>query len=93
MATSLKLPPKLKARVAAASRRAGKTPHAFMVEAIERQTDAAERRHRLISAALASEKETFESGEVFDAADVHGYLRARAKGEMATPPKRRPWRR
>ena len=40
----LDLPAKLKRRIAAVARSTGKTPHAFMVEAIETETRLAEQR-------------------------------------------------
>lgn len=40
--TTLKLPDELKARIAAAAEQTGKTPHAFMVETLQAQTDLAE---------------------------------------------------
>jgi predicted transcriptional regulator len=80
MSTSIKLPPKLKARVASVAKRAGKSPHAFMVEAIERQTAQQERRERFVAEALAAEAEALETGLAFDADDVHAAMEARARG-------------
>ena len=42
--TTIRLPPDLKARVVAAAKRAGTTPHSFIVEAIAEKADEAERR-------------------------------------------------
>ena len=92
MATSLKLPPQLKTRVASAAKEAGKSPHAFMVEAIERQVDQAERRRRLIEEALAAEQETLETGLAYNADEVHAAMAARARGAKAPRLKARPWR-
>jgi hypothetical protein len=39
--TTLKLPDDLKARIAVVAEQTGKTPHAFMVEALQRQTKLA----------------------------------------------------
>ena len=41
--TTIKLPDKLKERIAPLADAAGKTPHAWMVEALERQADLAAR--------------------------------------------------
>jgi len=49
--TTLKLPEQLKARVVKAAAGAGKSPHAFMVEAIDLQTQLAERRREFIASA------------------------------------------
>ncbi|MCI0571551.1 MAG: hypothetical protein L0Y66_12415 [Myxococcaceae bacterium] len=92
MATSLKLTPKLKARVAAVVKGTGKSPHAFMVDAIEQQTVRAEQRKRFVADALAAEKETLESGLAYDADDVHAAMEARARGRRVTRPKAKPWR-
>lgn len=94
MSTSLKLPPKLKARVASAAKRAGKSPHAFMLEAIERQTEQQELRQRFVADALAAEAEAEESGLGYDADEVHAAMDARAQGARParTRLKARPWR-
>jgi len=42
--TTLKLPEKLKRRITTLAKAAGKTPHAFMVDALETQAALAERR-------------------------------------------------
>ncbi len=92
MATSLKIPLQLKTRVVAAAKGAGKTPHAFMVEAIEHQVSQAERRQRFVADALAAEKETLETGLGFSAEEVHAAMETRARGNKARRLKARPWR-
>jgi len=57
VSTTLKLPEKLKSRVTHAAKAAGKTPHAFMVEAIELQTALSERRREFLDDALAAREE------------------------------------
>ena len=47
--TTLKLPEELKERIAAAAADAGKSPHAFMVEALAAQTGLAERRRVFVA--------------------------------------------
>jgi predicted transcriptional regulator len=69
--TTLKLPASLKARIARVAKKAGQTPHAFMVEALERQTDREERVEAFIKEALAADRDVDAGGEVFLAADVH----------------------
>jgi predicted transcriptional regulator len=81
MPTSLKLSAALKARVLSAAKKAGKTPHAFMVEAIERHTEGAERRQRFVAAALAAEQEAMTSGKGYEAAEVHAAMKARAEAK------------
>ena len=92
MATSIKLPPRLKARVASAAKKAGKSPHAFMLEAIEQGTTSAERRQRFVADALAAEVETRGTGQGFAADEVFRYLEARARGGKPRRPRAKPWR-
>ena len=90
--TSLKLPKDVKELAAAAARQQGVTPHAFMVNAIRAAAERAEKRASFVSDAAESRAETLESGKGYPAADVHDYVRARAKGKTATRPKARSWR-
>ena len=90
--TSLKLPEPLKARVAALAEQSGKSAHAYMLEAIERETSRAEKRQAFVADALAAEKDMERSGLVFDAHDVHAYWRARLAGKKTAKPKLKPWR-
>lgn len=92
MPTSLKLPPQLKSRVEMVAKGAGKSPHAFMVEAIEQQVAQTERRQRFVEEALSAEKEALETGEGFNADEVHEAMAARARGSMTRRLKARPWR-
>lgn len=85
--TTLKLPEILKKRIAPLAESAGKTPHAWMVEAIETQATLAEKRRAFIADALAAEKEVERTGLVYRAEDVHRYMRARAAGKKAPRPK------
>ena len=91
--TTLKLSEDLKKRIAAAAEDSGKSPHAFMVEAIEQQTALAELRQAFVTSALAAEAEALKSGIGYSAADVHAYIEALARGEKAARPKARRWRR
>ena len=90
--TSLKLPQDLKSRIAVIAERQGVSPHAFMVEAIRREADQAERRAAFVAEALAARGEAVETGEGFDAADVHEYLRGRVDGAEGPLPKPKSWR-
>jgi predicted transcriptional regulator len=91
MPTTLKLPEALKRRVTAAARAADKSPHAFMLEAIERQTRLDEERRAFVAEALTARAEAVESGHGFAAVDVHRYIAARVRGKKAKPPKARAW--
>ena len=87
--TTLKLPDGLKHRVAEAAATAGRSPHAFMVEAIERQTQLAERRRQFIESALEAEREVAEFGLVYDGDEVLTYLKSRLDGKKARRPRKR----
>ena len=89
--TTLKLPESLKKRIAPLADSAGKTPHAWMVEAIETQATLAEKRRSFVADALAAEKEVERVGLVHRAEDVHRYIRARAAGSKARRPKLVKW--
>jgi predicted transcriptional regulator len=90
--TSLKLTDELKQRAAAAAQSQGVSPHAFMVAAIQSATAAAERRAAFVADALAARTAMLESGQGYDADDVHAYVRGRAAGEKLARPKAKPWR-
>ena len=91
-ATTIKISPELRHRVALAAKKAGTTPHAFMVQAVERQTELAELRLSFVADALAAEKEVLRAGLAFRANDVHAYFEARLKGEKPRRPKATRWR-
>ncbi len=84
VSTTLKLPEDLKRRLAPLAKSAGKTPHAWMIEALETQATLAEKRRAFIDDARAAEKEAEETGVVYGAEDVHRYIRARASSMWPT---------
>jgi len=85
--TTLKLPEELKARIASAAQKAGKTPHAFMIEALAAHTALAERRREFLASAYAAEQEVAEYGLVYDADEVFSYLRDKVTGKRAKRPR------
>ena len=88
--TTLKLPDELKLRVAEAAESAGKSPHAFMLEA---QTRLAERRREFIGSALAAEQEAAQFGLVHDGDEVLSYLQSLLDGRAVRRPRpRKAWR-
>ena len=89
--TTLKLPEKLKRRIAPLAKSADKTPHAWMLEALELQASLAERRRSFVADALDSEKQVRKSGKAYRAEDVHRYIRARASGRKPARPKPVKW--
>jgi predicted transcriptional regulator len=92
VATTLKIDADLKRRVVAAAKAADKSPHAFMLEAIEHQTRLDEERRAFVADAVGARAEALKSGQGYAAADVHRYLAARVRGDRATRPKARTWR-
>jgi predicted transcriptional regulator len=88
--TTLKLPSALKTRIARVARKMGRTPHAFMVEALEQQTQREERMEAFVKEALAADRAIEAGGDVFAAADVHAWLARLARGEEGARPT--PWR-
>lgn len=89
--TTLKLPERLKQRIGPLARSAGKTPHAWMVEALEAHTALEEKRKTFVAYALAAEREVERRGKAYRAEDVHRYIRARAAGKKAKRPNLTRW--
>ncbi|MBK7137411.1 MAG: hypothetical protein IPH73_14820 [Rhodocyclales bacterium] len=87
--TTIKLPDDLKDRVVYAAAAAGKSPHAWMVDAIEAQAALAQRRQAFVASALKAEQEVAEYGLVYDADEVFSYILAKAECKRATKPKPR----
>lgn len=85
--TTLKLPDELKERIVSAAEAAGKSPHAFMVEALATQTALSERRRAFVEAAQVAEQEVAEYGLVYDADEVFSYLQDKLSGKRAKRPK------
>ena len=85
--TTLKLRAPLKARIAQLAEGGGKTPHAWMVDALEAQIALAEMRGAFIAEAEASAAEIDAGGPLYVAKDVHAYIVPRAAGERAHRPK------
>ena len=87
VATSLKLPKTLKSRITRLAKRAGESPHAFMLRLLEEQIEAAERFEQFVADARQADQRMQESGQGYAAADVHRYLEARITGHKETRPK------
>ena len=85
--TTLKLPEPLKARIAPLAEAAGKTPHAWMIDALETQAALAEMREAFIAEAEASAAAVDAGGPLYAAEDVHAYIMARAIGKAARRPR------
>lgn len=72
-------------RLAAESR---KSPHAFMLEAIEQHTELAERRRQFVASALIAEQEVAQYGLVHDGDEVISWFLARAEGQKPRRPRK-----
>lgn len=86
--TTLKLPETLKARVNESAAHAGQSPHAFMVEAIERQTQLAEQRREFVATAISAEQEVADYGLIHEGDDVLADLKAKLERRKANRPRK-----
>jgi predicted DNA-binding protein len=93
VATSLKLPKNLKSRITRLAKRAGESPHAFMLRMLEEQTEAVERFEQFVADAKEADRRMLERGQGYAAGDVHRYLEAKIAGRKTTRPKPVQWRR
>lgn len=88
--TTLKLPEKLKSRIARLAKATQRSAHGLMVEALEREVAREERMQAFVREALAADAKV-EAGEaVYRADDVHAWLSRLARNPKAARPK--PWR-
>ncbi|MDP2787365.1 MAG: hypothetical protein Q8O79_04745 [Pseudomonadota bacterium] len=84
--TTLKLPDTLKTRIANAAEAAGKSSHAFMVDALQVQTELAEKRREFVNSALLAREEVAQYGLVYDADEVFSYIQALLEGKQVERP-------
>lgn len=87
--TTIKIGEEMKGRVARAAADAGKSPHAFMLEAIERHTELAERRRHFVASALRAEEEVAQYGLVHDGDEVLAWFQSRLEGAHPARPRKR----
>lgn len=86
-ATTIKLPDELKQRIAPLAEAAGKTAHAWMVEALDRQAAMSEAREAFLRDAEASAAEVDAGGALYAAEDVAAYLLSRTAAKPAARPR------
>jgi predicted transcriptional regulator len=84
--TTIRLPEHLKARVAAAAKRAGTTAHSFILEAIAEKADAEERRSDFHEAAEKRYADIIASGKTIPWSEMRAYLESRLAGKKARRP-------
>ena len=70
----------MKARIAPLAAAQGKSPHAWMVEALQAQVALAALREGFVTDALAAAHDIDAGGALFAREDVAAYLRGRATG-------------
>lgn len=84
--TTIRLPEALKARVAAAAKRAGTTAHSFILAAIAEKTDHDERRSEFHELAERRYAEIIASGETIPWSEMRTYLKGRLEGRKPRRP-------
>lgn len=85
--TTLKLPEKLKARIARLAKQSGRTAHSLMVEALEREVAREERMRDFVREALDADRGVEDGAGVYRAKDVHAWLERLARDPKAPRPK------
>lgn len=87
--TTIRLPEDLKARVAAAAKRAGTTSHSFILEAIAEKAEQEERRTDFHQVAEERYARIVASGKTIPWDEMRGYLEDRLAGRKAKRPSAR----
>jgi predicted transcriptional regulator len=87
--TTIRLPEELKARLAAAAKRAGSTSHNFILQAIAEKTELEERRADFHEEADRRYAEIVATGKTISWETMRAYLKARAVGKKLPRPKAR----
>ena len=91
--TTIRIEDELKTRITAVAERAGKTPHAFMLDAIAQRVEQAEQEaavHRLADARWDNVRAT---GKTVAWDDAKAWLEARSRGEHPERPSPRAFER
>ncbi len=88
--TTIRLPPKLRARLRAIAKETDRSVHSLILEAVEKHAAYEEQMRSLVKEALAADADVERGGEAFKADDVHAWARRIAQGEAS--PRPRPWR-
>ena len=89
--TTIRLPPRLRARIHALAKQTGRSAHSVILEAVERHADYEEQMRSLVKEALEADVEIERTGEIYRADDVHAWVDRLARGQSSPRPK--PWRR
>ncbi len=89
--TTIRLPPKLRARLRAIAKETDRSVHSLILEAVEKHAAYEEQMRSLVKEALEADAEIERTGEVYRAEDVHAWAE-RLAGKVASP-RPKPWRR
>ena len=89
--TTIRLPPKLRARIQALAEQSGRSAQSLIVEAVERHADSEERMRSLGLETIADDTEMEPTEEVHRAQDVHAWMNRLADAQAPARPT--PWRR
>lgn len=89
--TTLKIPDKLKSRIARLAKTTRRSAHSLMIEALEREVAREERVQAFVREAGAADAAIDAGQQVYRAEDVHAWLERLATKPKAARPK--PWRR
>lgn len=84
--TTIRIDDTLKARVAVAAERAGKTAHAFIVDAIAQTVEQAEMDDAFHRVAEERWARVLATGKTVPLSEAQAYLEARARGERPRKP-------
>ena len=84
--TTIRLEEELKARIAAAAERAGKTAHAFILDAIAQKVEQVELDNELHRVAEGRWAKVLETGKTVPWDKAKAYLEARSRGEHPRKP-------
>jgi predicted DNA-binding protein len=90
--TTIRLPPKLRARIHALAKQSGRSAHSVILEAIERHADYEEQMRNLVEEAIEADADIERASEVYRADDVHAWVARLARG-AGTTQRPKPWRR
>jgi predicted transcriptional regulator len=90
--TTIRIEDELKARVTAAAAEAGKTPHAFMLDAITQTVEQAEEDSDFYRLADERWAEVLATGMTVPWDEAKAWLEARARGERPPWPEARPFK-
>src|SRR2546423_14603797 len=88
-ATSLKLPDDLKRRLERLAAHSRKSPHAFMLEVLARETERSELRERFAAEAAQSEHEALSRGKTYALSATFDYRERQTAGTKAPRPSAR----